>query len=158
MRYPVAKRALLSFLASLSVVVLASCDAPPLEPADPGPSTACRSCRMPVSDVRFASQIVAPGREPQFFDDFSCLRGYLRNGTNVPAEFTVYVADHRTKEWVRADAAVFTKVDGIDTPMGSGIVAHEDQQSRDADPTARGGEAVPVSEIVPVAVRTRDMP
>ncbi len=33
---------------------------------------------MAVSSARFASQIVAPGEEPRFFDDLGCLAAYLR--------------------------------------------------------------------------------
>lgn len=120
----------------------------------PGPAAldaqaTCRSCRMAVADVRFAGQIVAEGREPMFFDDLGCLRGFLANGTDVPATLQVYVADHLTRQWVQAEAAVFTKVEGLDTPMGSGVIAHGNAQSRDADPVAKGGVAVPPLEFLP---------
>ena len=51
----------------------------------------------------------------------------------------VFVADHRTGEWVDARRAVFTRT-SIDTPMASGLVAHADAASRDADPAAAGGQ------------------
>jgi copper chaperone NosL len=104
---------------------------------------------MSVADVRFAGQIVAQGREPLFFDDLGCLKGFLANGTDVPAMLQVYVADHLTREWVKAESAVFTKVEGLDTPMGSGVIAHASPQSRDSDPAARGGVAVPPLEFLP---------
>jgi copper chaperone NosL len=117
----------------------------------PGPSAldtrneACRSCRMPVSDARTAAQLVAPGQEPLFFDDIGCLRDFLARS---PARrgAVAYVADHRTKAWVRASSAVYTRA-AIETPMGSHWIAHADAGSRDADPVSRPGQPVAVAEI-----------
>jgi copper chaperone NosL len=58
-----------------------------------------------------------------------------------------FVADHRTKSWVRADRAVYTRVPGLETPMGSHVIAHADAASRDQDPDAAGGTPVPATEL-----------
>ena len=104
----------------------------------------CASCRMSVSATVFASQIVAPGEVPRFFDDLGCLADYLKAG-KAPKDATAFVADHRTREWVRAERAVYTRVDGLATPMASHVIAHADLASRDQDPDARGGRPVEVS-------------
>ena len=106
----------------------------------------CASCRMAVSDARFASQLVAPGELPRFFDDLGCLADYLKAG-EAPAAAVAFVADHRTKAWIRADAAVYTRVPGLATPMGSHVIAHADVASRDADPDARVGTPVAATEL-----------
>jgi len=124
------------------VGLLAACAANTAQPAAiDTKNDACRHCRMMVSDVRVAAQIVAPGEEPLFFDDIGCLRDYLAS-TSAAADAVVYVADHRTGAWVDATQAVFTKSATIETPMGSGIIAHADAASRDADDAARGGSGV----------------
>lgn len=97
----------------------------------------CTHCRMTVSDVRFAGQIVAPGEEPRFFDDLGCLRDYLKKN-GAPKGATAYVADHRTKTWVVAANAVYVRNEQIDTPMGSSLLAWVDAASRDADADSRG--------------------
>jgi copper chaperone NosL len=109
----------------------------------PGPASldsrneACAWCRMAISDPRSAGQLVAPSEEPRFFDDIGCLRNYL--AAKVPPTGAVaYVADHRTKAWLRADAAIYTRVP-LETPMGSHLIAHADAASRDADPDAKAG-------------------
>jgi copper chaperone NosL len=102
---------------------------------------------MAVSNAAFAAQLVAPGEEPRFFDDLGCLGGYLRAG-RAPANAVVFVADHRTKAWVRADRAVYTRVPGLETPMGSHVIAHADAASLAADPDARGGAPVPAAELL----------
>ena len=40
----------------------------------------CGTCRMPVSDGRFAAQITAPGELPRFFDDPGCLAEFIKTG------------------------------------------------------------------------------
>jgi copper chaperone NosL len=106
----------------------------------------CGFCRMAVSDARFAGQLVAPGELPRFFDDIGCLADYLK-GRKAPAGAVAFVADHRTKVWVRGDRAVYTRVPGLATPMGSHVIAHADAASRDADPEAKTGIAVTATEV-----------
>jgi copper chaperone NosL len=111
----------------------------------------CRSCRMAVSDQRFAAQIVAPGEDPLFFDDLGCLRRHVEGVSPLPSGAVIYVADHRTSVWVPGSGAVFTKAPGLETPMGGGIVAHADAASRDADGAARGGTDVTRTEALGAA-------
>jgi copper chaperone NosL len=119
-------------------------------PAQPGTldtrNEACAHCRMAVSDARFAAQLAAPGEEPRFFDDLGCLRDYLKAQPRLPRGTVAFVADHRTREWVRAARALYTRREALQTPMSSHLVAHADQASRDADPGAAGA-TVGVAEI-----------
>ncbi len=134
--------------ACLAVVAASAC----ARQAVPGEldtaNTACRFCRMEASDVHFAAQIAAPGAEPVFFDDIGCLRDYLKQaGVQVPAGAVAFVADHRTGAWVRASDAVFTKPAHLDTPMGGGIIAHANEDSRRQDSAAAGGATVTAAGI-----------
>jgi copper chaperone NosL len=106
----------------------------------------CASCRMAVSDARFAAQVVAPGELPRFFDDVGCLADFVRAG-KAPAGAVAFVADHRTKAWLRAERAVYTRVPGLETPMSSHVVAHADGLSREQDPVARDGTPVAPGEL-----------
>lgn len=107
----------------------------------------CAFCRMGVSDRRFAAQLTAPGAEPKFFDDVGCLRDWLRE-PKEKAPWTAWVSDHRTKEFVPAATAVFTKSPTAQTPMNSGILAHADAASRDQDPAAAGGTPVAAADVL----------
>jgi copper chaperone NosL len=135
-------------LAFAAVAALAACSGG----TGPAPldtrNEACALCRMAVSDARFAAQVVAPREDPRFFDDVGCLRDWLRERGGVPPAAVAYVADHRTRAWVRASDATFTRVAGLHTPMASHLVAHADAASRDRDLDARGGEPVPAPEIL----------
>ncbi len=145
---PLARALRAAALAALAAV--AACGADDVGPAtlDPDNDT-CRFCRMSVGDRRFAAQIVAPGEEPVFFDDLGCLTHFVTGGDPLPPGAVVYVSDHASREWVRADRAVFTRVERLDTPMGSGLIAHADAAARDADPVTREGRPVAVADVVP---------
>ena len=112
----------------------------------------CASCRMAVSSQRFAAQLVAPGEEPLFFDDLGCLVTYLGQRPAADARAIAYVADHRTGAWVAAAAATITRVDDLNTPMGSHMIAHESPASRDLDPAARAGVDVRLGSLLSAPV------
>jgi copper chaperone NosL len=108
---------------------------------------ACASCRMLFTSTATAAQIARDGEEPVLFDDLECLREYLGRGPIAP-DAAIYVMDHRTLRWVEARQAVVTRARQLDTPMGSGLLAHGDAASRDADPAARGGVPVDRRELL----------
>jgi copper chaperone NosL len=103
----------------------------------------CASCRMIVSDTRFAAQVAAPGEEPRFFDDLRCLHDGLADGRPLPRGAVIFVTDFRTGAWVPASGAVFARITSIETPMASHWVAWADEASRRADPV--GAQAAPVA-------------
>lgn len=131
-------------LAAASIAA-AGCSGPP-QPIDVRPGDTCAHCRMAVSDARFAGQIAAPGEEPLVYDDIGCLAKAVAAGKGVEHAF---VADHRTREWVPAAKAVFTRVPGLATPMSSHLIAHASEDSRRADAAASGGTGLTAAEVFP---------
>ncbi len=109
-------------------------------------SDQCANCRMVIVSQTTAAQIVAPGDEPTLFDEVGCLRDSLAH-TPLQADAVAYVTDHRTGAWIDARRAVFTQARTA-TPMASGIIAHADAASRDADPAARAGRPVTTVAIL----------
>jgi copper chaperone NosL len=107
---------------------------------------ACRHCRMAIVSKATAAEIVAPGEEPLLFDDIGCLRDFAA-AMPPPPDAVVFVTDHRSGEWIDARHAVFTRT-SLQTPMGSGIVAHADTASRDQEPAARSGSVVSAGSIL----------
>ena len=107
---------------------------------------ACSHCRMAIVSMATAGEIVAAGEEPRLFDDLGCLRDFAASSPLAP-DAVVFVADHRTGVWIEAGHAVFTRTT-LQTPMGSGLLAHADDVSRDLDQSARGGEPLSVGSIL----------
>jgi copper chaperone NosL len=124
---------------AVALLVAACAETPPRPASLDTRNEQCGSCRMAVSDARFAAQLVAPSEEPRFFDDVGCLRDYLKAAKTRPARAIAYVADHRTRAWIAASQAVYTRVPSLETPMGSHLLAHADATSREQDPDAGGG-------------------
>ena len=140
------KLTMMAALASM-VVGLTGCGGA-LEPAAFDPATEpCRFCRMTGSDGRTAAQIVTPGDEPLFFDDIGCLLDYLRQTSSIPPDSLAFVADHRTRGWVRADEAIYTRHERLKTPMSSHLMAHATAASRNGDAEADGGSAISFAEL-----------
>jgi copper chaperone NosL len=135
-----------ALVACVLVVTTACLPGPPQPAALDTRAEACASCRMAVSEARFAGQIVAPGELPRFFDDVGCLADFVKAG-RAPAGAVAFVADHRTREWVRADRASYARVTSLETPMGSHLVAHADRSSREQDEAARTGARVTLAEV-----------
>ncbi|HET8541425.1 MAG TPA: nitrous oxide reductase accessory protein NosL [Anaeromyxobacter sp.] len=132
----------------LVAVALAACQRGPPAPAPLDTrNEACAHCRMAVSDARFAAQLVAPREEPRFFDDVGCLRDFLAAHPARPRDEVAWVADHRTKAWIRAARAAYARVPGLQTPMDTRLVAHADAASRAADPAAAGGTPLRAAEV-----------
>ena len=135
-------------IAGAIAAVIPACAAGPPAPVDIDTRhDTCAYCRMVISSRTTASQVVADGDEPRFFDDYRCLREGLAEEP-PPAGAAIFVADHATAEWVAAADAVFTHVPGLQTPMGSGIVAHRDAASRERDPAAAGGQPVAAEAVI----------
>jgi hypothetical protein len=130
------------------VGLLGGCaSAPPAPVAIDTAADVCAHCRMTIVSTATAAQVVAPGEEPVLFDDLGCLRDEVAR-TGLAPGAAVFVADHRTGEWVDGRTAVFT-LTSLDTPMGSGLVAHATGASRDLDAAASRGTAVPVRGVLP---------
>lgn len=128
-------------------LALVSCDGEPRPEDLVKGRDLCATCRMPVSDIRFAGQITAPGELPRFFDDPGCLAEFVKAGDVKEKGAVAWVADHRTGAWVRADRAIYTRVPNLTTPMNHKLVAHDSAASRDSDPDAKGGQGVPLQEV-----------
>jgi copper chaperone NosL len=134
--------------ATLPLLVATACgDAAPVPAPVDTRNDACAHCRMTVSDLRFVAQIVAPGEEPRVFDDLGCLRAYLAATPRIAPGSVAFVASYRTRAWARAADALYLEHEGLETPMGSGIVAFEDAAGREAEAAARGGRRMTAAEV-----------
>ncbi|MGE5232506.1 MAG: nitrous oxide reductase accessory protein NosL [Acidobacteriota bacterium] len=140
-------RRAIGILLALGAVV-GACRSGPPQPAELDTRhDACASCRMAVSDRRFAAQIVAPNELPLFFDDIGCLRDYLAEHPQLRPGSIAFVADHRTGEWVAAARAAYSRVVSLETPMGSHLIAHASPESRAEDPVTVTGQPLTAADV-----------
>jgi copper chaperone NosL len=131
------------------VVVLGcavACGGGALGPVSLQPGTPCSHCRMTVLDQKLASQLLAPGEEPRFFDDLGCLTAYLAAHPPEPRA-RAFVADHVSGAWIDAARAAYSRSEATATPMGSHLVAHADTAARAADAPIRDAQPLTAGSV-----------
>lgn len=111
------------FAALAAAVALAACARP--KPGQPPAvrlgQDACARCGMIISEARFGGGWVeSDGRSVAFDDDGELLSALADHPEKKSAAF---VRNTRNGDWLRVPDAVFERVDGLPTPMGSGYAA-----------------------------------
>lgn len=105
------------------------------------PDDQCGYCRMEVSDVRFATQVVTRTGKTHVFDSVECLAGYLRANPD-DTERTVWVANvEDPSQWVAAEDAGYLMGSDLRGPMGH-VVAFASPEAARAQHAALGGRTV----------------
>jgi copper chaperone NosL len=115
---------LVAALPFLVLCLSSGCSPSENRPAEILSEDMCAHCRMAISNLRFASEIILESGEVLKFDDLGCLAAYQSSHSdrNVTA---VFVKDYETKNWLLWQKAVIVTT-GVFTPMGSGEVAFGD--------------------------------
>jgi len=120
-------------------LVLAACDRratwpPAAVDADLG-HDACASCRMIVSDARFAAQYHERGGPVEFFDDLGCLLA-AHAGESCDAQAT-FVRSFDDTCWLRGDEAYVVRAAAFTSPMGFGFAAFATRPAAETEARAR---------------------
>jgi copper chaperone NosL len=105
--------------------LLWGCGNPEVKPVEIYPEDMCATCRMAVTDQRFASEIISEEREAFKFDDIGCLETFTAQRKDITIVGTFY-KDFVSKEWIGEGQATVVAT-GVSTPMGSGKVAFADR-------------------------------
>jgi copper chaperone NosL len=99
---------------------------------------ACASCRMIISDERFAAALVTATGEVLKFDDIGCL--IRQEADPARPEVVSWVRNFQGQGWLKARDATFLHARSFASPMGYGLAALPPGQPADglaADPTSR---------------------
>ena len=84
---------------------------------------ACATCRMILSEKRYAVQRVLPSGEIIYYDDMNCALKHSHNKNQAGDEGILYVRPYGGEVWIRADEAKYAS--GLMTPMNSGYGAQK---------------------------------
>ncbi len=105
-----------------------SCSTKP-EPINAGKDQ-CTFCKMTISDVKFASEIMSKKGRAFKFDDTHCIMSYLKRKSIDSAEIkTIYFADFLNgKELLPKEELTFYKSEKFNSPMNGNIVAFKKTQ------------------------------
>jgi copper chaperone NosL len=103
---------------------------------------ACDQCHMTIAEPRFAAQLVTRTGKVFTFDDPACLGAFVAAGRVPPSHVhSLWVNDYVTPDsLIDATRAVYLRVPGINTPMGSHVIATAPGARADSLRAALGGE------------------
>ena len=90
----------------------------------------CSYCKMVVSDMQFASQMVSKKGKPYVFDSIECMAAYSHQHPDVAVNAKHYVPDYtRQNQWLPVENAHIYYSENIQSPMGLSLFALPDQES-----------------------------
>jgi copper chaperone NosL len=115
--------------AALLAILLNSCSAAP-EAIIAGEDN-CYFCKMSISDVKYAAEIVTKKGRMYKFDDIHCLLSFTKAKMIEEEEVKdIYVSDYTgTHELVKANAAFLLKGGSIHGPMNGDVIAFNNKDS-----------------------------
>jgi copper chaperone NosL len=110
---------------------LAACQEPPAKPVDIREQDACARCRMPISDLRYAAELIDKAGAPHKFDEIGCMVNYVKLKHPKRDFRASFVMDYDKKQWLKSEDAFFVHSEQIRTPMSGGIVAFSEKGRAD---------------------------
>jgi copper chaperone NosL len=130
----------------LCVLLLAACGGVSLEPVALSPEDMCAHCKMAIAEKQYAAEFITKDGDVLKFDDLSCLASYVAARKNREQIAVVYVMDFETKQWLKAEEAVFAQAANFRTPMSGGIAAFKDKVRAEA--VAQQGRLLSFEEVL----------
>ena len=113
-------------LATILVISLViGCDSRATGPVPIGTDDACASCRMLISERRYAAEMLDSNGTIYKSDDIACMMRFARAHGKNSSSARFYVTDYATgRDWMDARQASFAKLrNSSSSPMASGLAA-----------------------------------
>jgi len=92
----------------------------------------CASCKMAISQKKYAAEFVDKDGTAYKFDDIGCMLRFVKeHGVKGQVE-AYFVGDYNTHSWLDARRATYVKSSALPSPMGSGLAAFKDRPEAEA--------------------------
>lgn len=85
----------------------------------------CEYCRMTISDLHYAGEIIER-KKLHKFDDIGCMLAYAQTHNLNTNNASFWVMDFDSLNWIKAEEANYVLSSEIKTPMAYGIIAFKD--------------------------------
>jgi copper chaperone NosL len=130
-------------------VLLAACQEPTAKPVDIRTEIdKCNNCKMGISDVRYAAELVDKAGTMRKFDEIGCLVSYIKSKAPQRDYRAAFAMDYDGKEWLKSDEAFYVKSEAIKTPMNGGIVAFKDKARAEAVAGQFKGQVITFADLL----------
>lgn len=131
-----------------SLLLLVGCQQAALAPVDISAEDICASCKMAISEKRYAAEFLTKDGEPVKFDDIACMARYVQTRQHKDTIATYFVVDFDSRQWVPAEAAHYVRSVDFQTPMRSGIVAYQDEAQAQAAVAVHHGTLLRFADLL----------
>lgn len=131
-----------------SLLLLAACERGEIAPVELLPEDMCASCKMAISEKRYAAEFINTEGDAFKFDDIGCLADYLKNKTDRSSIAAFFVVDFDSKQWLKAEEAFLVQSSKFQTPMSGGIVAFKDRAKAEAAVANNQGKLISFAEAL----------
>ena len=92
-------------------------------------SDACDFCKMTISDVRFAAELITNKGRIYKFDDLACMQNY-KNEDPHAKESHCYISDfNNAGQFLEVEKAIYVQSEEVKSPMGGNTAAFADESS-----------------------------
>lgn len=110
----------------------------------------CYSCKMTITDLRFASLLLTEKGKTYKFDDAFCLKEFMRSGYLSADEIKqIYLYDYSRKgELVTAEASYILVSNSLGSPMGGNLAAFANPDSMKPVSTEHDGNIIKWSDFI----------
>lgn len=136
------RRAVTILAMMMALMCLTSCSSGP-RPVVPGEDS-CAHCKMTVTDIRFASELVSSKGKIYVFDDLECMKSFLHSPEfNNQEGSKVFVTDFSSGELHEASHGYLITSEELRSPMGSNTAFFISKDSAEYFKDRLMGEWVP---------------
>jgi len=114
------------------LLATAACGHEKPKPVEIDAGEMCASCKMAISQKKYAAEFIDKDGAAIKFDDIGCMIRFIKEHEvkiNVEAYFVV---DYTTHSWLDARSATYVRSSALPSPMGSGLAAFKDRPEAEA--------------------------
>lgn len=113
-------------VAAMAMLLITSCS-----PAEPEPirinADHCEHCKMMISDLRFAAELITDKNRIYKFDDVVCMMEYISSDKKVYSH--ILISDYDVpNELCKTTSVYFVKSASLKSPMGGNIAAFKNEK------------------------------
>lgn len=110
----------------------------------------CYSCKMKISDERFATALLTEKGKTYKFDDAICLKNFLKENSEPRLEIKkIYLVNYLSpQEFIPSEKAYLLKSSSLGSPMGGNVAAFNNINSLNSVLETHKGESITWKEFI----------